>query len=116
MGSVNINVPDLNEVHKKLDMLLRIGKKILTTLEEIRKESKIMTQELVDLEAAVTENTSLDTSIIELVNGLAAQVEALKDDPAKLASLASELRAKSAAMAAAIQANTPAPPPVEPEV
>jgi hypothetical protein len=42
-----------------------------------------------------------------LVEGLAAQIVALKDDPVALAALATEVRAKSALIAAAIQANTP---------
>lgn len=72
-----------------------------------------MTQQLDDLTVAVEENTVLDSSIITLVNGLAAQILALKDDPAKLAALAASLKTSSAAIAAAIQANTPAEPPPE---
>ena len=72
-----------------------------------------MSKELDDLTVAVEENTVLDNSIITLVDGLAAQITALKDDPVKLAALATSLKASSAAISAAIQANTPAPPPEE---
>jgi hypothetical protein len=111
MGSTNIIVPDLHVVHQKLDYLIKSQKVILAVIKEIQKEGKVMTQELVDLQAAVAENTSLDDSIIELVNGLAAQIELLKDDPAAMAKMASDLRAKSAALSAAVQAHTtPAEP------
>jgi hypothetical protein len=89
-----------NEVNHKLD-------KILAVLSAIKQEEGIMSQALDDLAAAVAENTALDQSAIDLIGGLAAQIEALKDDPVALAALAAEVRAKSAALAAAIQANTP---------
>lgn len=66
-----------------------------------------MSAELDALEAAVTENEGLDESIIQLVNGLAAQIATLKEDPVKLQALADSLRTQSAALSAAIQANTP---------
>jgi hypothetical protein len=81
---------------------------ILTRLDKFQQEGAHMTQELDDLTSAVHENASLDDSIIQLVNGLAAQIMALKDDPAAMVALASELRAKSTAITDAIRANTPA--------
>ena len=78
-----------------------------------------MTQELQDLESAVAENTSIDQSAILLLEQLSEQIDALKDDPVKLAALAANLKASSAALAAAVLANTPAapePPPEEPTV
>ena len=85
---------------KKLD-------NILALLKSVQKEEQHMSQELDDLKAAVAENTALDQSAIDLINGLAAQILALKDDPVALAALSAEIKAKSAALAAAIQANTP---------
>ena len=114
MGSINIIVPDLHEIHKKLDAMMRADVQILTLLKASAEKEKHMTQQLDDLTVAVEENTTLDGSIIQLVDGLAAQIAALKDDPAKLTALATSLRAKSAAIAAAIAANTPAvEPPAE---
>jgi len=46
-------------------------------------------------------------SAITLINGLAAQIANLKDDPAALQALADSLGASSTALAAAITANTP---------
>lgn len=113
MGSVNIIVPDLTEVNKKLDILARALKQVLSMLKTSAEKEKIMTQQLDDLTVAVEENTTLDDSIITLVDGLASQIAALKDDPAKLAALAASLRAKSAAISAAITANTEVEPPPE---
>ena len=94
-------------VNDKLDVLYAY-------IKDIRKKEIIIMVELDDLEVAVNENTTLDGSIIALVEGLATQIEALKANPAKLISLAASLREKSLAIAAAIQANTPVvPPPVE---
>ena len=67
-----------------------------------------MSKELDDLTAAVKKNDDAADSIIALVTGLAAQIVALKTDPAALESLAADLNAKFAAMAAAALANTPA--------
>lgn len=91
----------VREINKKLDALL------LDT-REIKAKEAHMSAELDALEAAVTENTSLDDSIIVLVNDLAAQILALKDDPVRLQALAVSLQAKSQALSAAILANTPA--------
>jgi hypothetical protein len=89
-------------INDKLDAILR-------ATQEIKMKEEHMSKELDALEVAVSENTSLDDSIIVLVNDLAAQIVAMKDDPVKLQALADSLTAKSAALAAAIQANTTAP-------
>jgi len=60
------------------------------------------------LTAEVTRNTEVSASAITLLNGLAAQIEALKTDPAALQQLADQLRASSDSLAAAVVANTPA--------
>lgn len=60
------------------------------------------------LQAAVeAENTVID-SAITLLNGLAEALRAAATDPAAVQALADEVGAKSAALAAAVQANTPA--------
>lgn len=84
----------------------------------ILKGIKDMATDLTELQGAVEENTSIDQSAITLIEGLADQIESLQTDPAALAALASQLRASSVAMAAAVAANTPAAPadpPVDPD-
>jgi hypothetical protein len=67
-----------------------------------------MALDLSALTAEVTRNTDVDTSAIALLNGLAAQIQALKGDPVALQQLADALRGSSDALAAAVVANTPA--------
>jgi len=83
----------------------------------ILEEIHTMSAELDKLTAAVTRNTSVDQSIVTLVEGLAQQIRdliaantelpALK---AALGTLADQLEASSDAEAAAVTANTPQPP------
>lgn len=98
-------VNELHEVHKKLD-------EILAYVKDIRIKEITMSAQLDTLTAEVTETGTVIDSAIELINGLAAQIAAIKDDPVAIQALADELNAKSEALAAAVQANTP--PPAEP--
>lgn len=86
---------------------------------ELKQELSIMSKQLDDLTAAVTNSTAVTTSALTLISGLAQKIEALQNDPAKLQALADELRADNAALAKAVTDNTvavgePSPPPVEP--
>ena len=64
--------------------------------------------DLTALTAEVTQNSAVVDSAITLMNGLAAQIEVLKTDPAALQDLANTIRASSDRLAAAVVANTPA--------
>ena len=65
---------------------------------------------LTDVQAAVTAEDSVIDSAIALIQGLAAQVAALPPNQAAIDVLAADIKAKSAALAAAVTANTPAAP------
>ena len=67
-----------------------------------------MALDLSALEAAVSEDETVDGSAIALINGLATALEATKGDPVAVQALADRLRATSAALAAAVIAHTPA--------
>jgi hypothetical protein len=69
-----------------------------------------MSVQLDTLAAEVTEMTTVVDSAVALLNGLSAQIVALKDDPARLLALAADLDAKANELAAAVAANTPAAP------
>ena len=69
-----------------------------------------MTVELDALTAEVADIETQSDSIIALVNGLAVQLAAAKEDPAAIQALADSLKAKAAAIAAAVVANTPVAP------
>jgi hypothetical protein len=92
---------DNHGINAKLDAIIKL-------LGESRQREITMSVEMDALQAAVTQNTSLDDSIIVLLNGLAAQVLDAAGDKAKATALAAELTAKSTALQAAITANTPA--------
>lgn len=69
-----------------------------------------------DLTAQVAANTAVEASALTLINGIAAQILANKDDPAKIEALVSQLNSSAASLSAAVIANTPvvAPPVVAP--
>ena len=59
------------------------------------------------LEAEITRDNDVNSSAATLLADLATRLEATKGDPAKVAELASSLRANSDLLAAAVAANTP---------
>lgn len=76
--------------------------------------AKSVASDLDALTAQVAANTTVEQSAITLINGLAAQIASLKNDPAAIAALAAKLQTSAAALSAAITANTPPPPPPGP--
>lgn len=66
---------------------------------------------LADVQAAVTAEDTVVDSAITLLNGLAAQIAALQPNQAAIDALAADVSGKTAALAAAVTANTPAAPP-----
>jgi hypothetical protein len=106
-------------VHQKLDIILQNQQAILDLLVLLDRKAD---EEMSDLSALTTEvenNTAVDSSAIELLNGLSLQLAALANNPVAIQALAAELAQSSAALANAVLANTPAavePPPVEPPV
>jgi len=67
-----------------------------------------MPLDLSALEAEVARDQTVNASAITLLSSLAAQLEALKNDPAAIQALADSLKASQDALAAAVVANTPA--------
>ena len=84
---------------------------ILRTVNKTYAEVMKMSVELDALTAKVTEIETVDDSIIALVQGLAAQIVALKEDPVALQALADSLQGEIDKVQAAVTANTPAEPP-----
>jgi phage-related protein len=110
------------QLYRMLDSILENQQTIYGLLERINRK---VNQEMSDLTALTTEvqnNTAVDTSAITLLNGLAAQLAAIANDPAAIQALADELSLSSASLAEAVLANTPVvvevpvEPPVEPPV
>ena len=67
---------------------------------------------LADLQAQVTATVGVEASAVALIQGLADEIKAAlaANDPAALGALADELKTSADALAAAVAANTPAPP------
>lgn len=69
-----------------------------------------------NLEAEVTELTTVTESAVKLLQRLSEQIKAAGTDPVKLKALTAQLDQNTSVLAAAVAANTPADeePPVEP--
>jgi altronate dehydratase len=92
---------DTSTTDAKLDL-------ILTSLTAVVKQENIMSNELDALTTQVAANTSVEESAVTLLNGLSAQITALKNDPVALQALATSLKTSGNDLANAITANTPA--------
>jgi hypothetical protein len=96
-----------NEAIQKLDQLLGKVDDLSAQVVVIQGKEEKMSKEMDDLTAAVRANTDADDSMILLVQGLAAQIVALKNDPVALEALATQLTTKTQALVDAVNANTP---------
>jgi hypothetical protein len=81
-----------------------------TILYEILDNQRKIMSALTDLQAAVAAENTVIASAITLLNGLKAQLDAAiaSGDPAALTALSADIAGQTAALAAAVQANTPA--------
>jgi ABC-type transporter Mla subunit MlaD len=73
-----------------------------------------MSAQLEALQAEVARNASVIDSAMLLIDSLADQIAAVKNDPAALQELADNLKASSDKLAGAVAENTPAAPEPEP--
>lgn len=104
-----------DEEHAAAERLFRI---IMAKVDQIlanqgavaAQENTIMMATLQELSTEVTRETSIDQSVLALIQGLIAQVEANKTDPAALDGLLTQMKANADSLAAAVTANTPQAP------
>ena len=94
--------PDMTGIMARLDQME------IALLGQLQTQGIKMTAEFDALQAEVAKNSEVDQSVIVLLQGLSAQIMALKDDPVALAAMAANLAASSQALADAVVANTPA--------
>jgi hypothetical protein len=86
---------------------------ILTTLQRIERKMEALMATLDDTLSAVTAQSTVDDSIITLLNGLAAQIAAgglSPADQAKVDQIFAAVNANAAKITAAVSANTPVTP------
>jgi len=95
---------------RELDGIKEQLSKILYFMREIYHKERHMEKEMKELQDAVERTTAVETSAVTLIQGIAAQLAAAKEDPAAIAALATQLQSQADALAAAITANTPAAP------
>jgi hypothetical protein len=96
--------PRLQSLFESIDLRFDLLEKTLAT------ERKTLMAFIDDLEAKVAAESTVDDSIIALLNQIA---QALKDagvDPARQAAVLASLQANADKIAAAVTANTPAAP------
>jgi hypothetical protein len=94
--------------YKILKKLGKLNTRLDTIQIQLTRMENNMSVELDNLTVEVTEMGTVVDSAITLLNGLSAQLLAIKDDPAKIAALALELDTKANELALAVTANTPA--------
>jgi hypothetical protein len=98
-----------DQLHRKLDQILAA----ISSLQAIVIQQGTATMSaLSDLTAQVQASTTVETSAVTLIQGIAAQITAAGGNPTALAALTAQLNASAAALAAAVVANTPGNPPV----
>jgi predicted nucleic acid-binding Zn-ribbon protein len=115
---ININIPPRIDVYEhsvdeealsqKLDQVLAKLDDVQAQLTGIRGKEEAMTVELDTLTEQVKKNEEVEQSAVLLIQGIAAQLAAIKDDPVKIAALSTELQASADTLASAVAANTPA--------
>jgi hypothetical protein len=93
------------------DSLSAIEVKVDQLLELLATQGVKMSQELDTLTTEVQENGTAIASAVTLIEGLGAFVRDHANDPAALLAMANELDRNSAALGAAVVANTPAAEP-----
>jgi hypothetical protein len=103
-----MNQADLDTINRKLDAILAQLGVDHRLLQAVKTEEDQIMSTVDDIQADVTaENTVID-SAVTLLKGLADALKAAGTDPAKLDALHTDITTKSAALAAAVAANTPA--------
>jgi ABC-type transporter Mla MlaB component len=107
---MGISYGDWLALNNKLDAILILLSGLASNIAALTLKQEQAMTDLTALTVEVARNTEVDTSAIALLTGLAAQIEALKTDPAALQALADTMRGSSDALAAAVLANTPAAP------
>jgi Divergent InlB B-repeat domain len=95
---------DLRKISLQLD---RIESKI----GRIYEKERIMASDLQVLTDGVNSSITVESGAIKLIQGLADQIAALKNDPVALQALSDQLTASRNALAAAVSNNTPSPAP-----
>jgi uncharacterized coiled-coil protein SlyX len=80
---------------------------IVTRLDRIERKLMNTDQAIAALTTKVAEQGTVIESAVTLITGLAAQLQAAKDDPQQIQAIIDQVEAQRSALAAAVLANTP---------
>jgi hypothetical protein len=105
-----MNQADLTVLNTKLDVILTQLGTDNRLLQAVKTEEDKIMATIDEVQADVTAEDTVVDSAITLIQGIAAALKAAGTDPTKLAALHNDITTKSAALAAAVAANTPAAP------
>lgn len=86
---------------------MRLLEDIAAGVKTLLKGQNMAQQDLDALRAQVENNTDVVHSAVTLLDGLAAKLQAMADDPAEIRAFADQLQQNSADLAASITRNTP---------
>jgi hypothetical protein len=86
---------------------------VMSALKIIQTKETTIMATLTDVQDAVTAETTVEQSVILLLQGLSTQLAAAlaANDPAAIQAIVDSINANSAALSAAVTANTPVAPP-----
>jgi hypothetical protein len=93
-----------------LNAIATVQARQTATLAAILTQGKTIMASVADVQADVTAQTTVIGSAVTLLQGLSAQLAAAGTDPAALDAIKASLDANTAALAAAVVANTPGAP------
>jgi TolA-binding protein len=92
------------------DVLRRIERRLVTIQASVLAMEEDMTVQLDALRAEVEQSRTVTEGAAALLGGLADQIRALKDDPAQLEALATQLDQQTTVLANAMESVPPSPP------
>lgn len=100
---VHVHIDSATEIKARLDHMA-------ASLSGLHQRMDTLMATLADVQTAVTNEDTVIDSAITLLNGLAQQIKDLTPNQAAIDALAADVTSKTAALAAALTANTTVPP------
>jgi hypothetical protein len=101
-----LSFPQIDQLIVQLQLL---NVNISNLVQAVTKEGALMSEATDNLTAAVQRETTVQSSAIALIQGLADQIKQASTDPAQVQALADQLNQNADALAQAVTANTPTP-------
>jgi chromosome segregation ATPase len=104
----NLRISSDDPIYRVLSDLKAQLNTIQAHIQLLQRGETTMAADLSTLQNQVTKNTSVIDGAVQLINGLAAQIAAAKNDPVAIQAIVDQMNAKDDELAQAVTANTPA--------